>query len=132
MKKMFKRVTASVMAVTAITVGMVGMSASAVSENDYGQLTGSRSGNFVTVNLHNKTKTSRYGQVNCFSYDENGDYVDHYVKEGIVGGYNSSDKGNIGFKNIRLKAGTRYVAEGRLYLTEAPYGTPVASLDLNL
>lgn len=132
MRKTFKKFAASVMALSFLTIGLTGISASAASENDYGQLTGSRSGSFVTVNLHNKTTTSRYAQVSAYSYTSTGAYIDHYGIEGVVGGYNSSDGGNIGFSNIRLKPGSYYKAYGYLYFNQTPYGTPVASLDLSL
>lgn len=145
MKKTFKKIAASVMAVATLAVGMVGMSVSAAAQDetikepeitasnitiplnqdsdDYSVFNWGRSGSTVAVRLTAKSGT-RYGQVSCYGYDSKGVYVGHIGNEGVLYATNASKKS---VEKQGTLSAYSYTFYGYLYLTGQPKGNPLSN-----
>ncbi len=126
MKNIFKKVIASVMAVASLAISVTGMTSSAISENNYAKLTGYRSGSYIKACLLNKTDSSRYGQVACYAYTSTGAYVTHISNSGIIPPHQT-----LCVESYNFPSNSTYIyeADGTLYLTNVPQGTPLAVLN---
>lgn len=123
MKKTFKKLAAVTMAVASLTVGMVGMSASAASQtvtDSYSKFYYYRNNTSAGCTLTNTTSTNRYAQASMTVYTADG--------TAFPGDYNPS----LGyFKSVSCSYNGSTITGvefyGTLYLNTTPYGTPVSS-----
>lgn len=144
MRKTFKKVAASVMAVASLAVGAVSMSVSAAAQDetvkepeiaarsisiplnqdsdDYSVFNWGRSGSTVAVRLTAKSGT-RYGQVSCYGYDSKGVYVGHIGNESVLYATNASKKS---VEKQGTLSAYSYTFYGYMYLTGQPKGDPLS------
>ena len=100
MKKTFKKIAATVMAVAALAVGTVGMTVNAdySASNQYSTFTWYRSGTYGKVSLTNNSGARRYAQVNIYGYNTAGKYVGNLGNSGIIAqGKKLDKKGTINY-----------------------------------
>lgn len=121
MRKTFKKVAASVMAVASLAVGMVGMSTNAATATDpYSKFTWGKSGSKASCALANTNKANRYAQVAIYLYDAQGNYITHVSNHGVIG-----DSESISTSTTQYAASYEYL--GTLYLTTLPQGNPLST-----
>lgn len=132
MNKIFKKIAASIMAVTALTVSVVGMSANASRterNGSYTTLTSDREGSAVTATLTVKSNvnTPRYGQVSI-AYTDNGKTT-YYTNQGVLA-YNLPNCS----RSIQKYASQTYNTirvYSAIYYDSSPYGTVCESLSID-
>lgn len=121
MKSMLKKSLAAVMSVASLTVGMVAMSANAVTATDsYSKFEYNKYQTSANCKLTNTTSTARYAQVSMTVYD-----IDGTAFPGNYNQYLGSYQSVSCSYNGSLISGVEFY--GTLYLTTSPQGTPVSS-----
>lgn len=122
MNKTFKKIAASIMAVTSLAVSMVGMSANALTASDnYSIFNWNRNGSNVEVSITNTSGANRYAQVNAYGYSSTGVYVGH-----IGGDARIADNATLR-KSGTLTGAYSVTYGGTLYTSTSPVGTPLSS-----
>ncbi len=130
MNKTFKKITASIMAVTTLAINLAGFSANATSASgNYSTLESTKNGSAVTATLTVKSNVTdvRYGQVSI-RYMENGSTT-YYTNEAKLS-YNKSGYA----RYVKKSANHTYTSievAGTLYANSTPNGTPCDSLKIN-
>ncbi len=122
MKKTFKKIAASVMAIASLSTCAMGISASAATAtNSYSIFEWNRSGTSVSVSLTNTSGVSRYAQVNAYGYNSAGAYVGHIGNEASI-----SDGSSVS-KSGSISGATSVTFGGTLYSGTRPVGTPITT-----